>query len=64
MHSQKPTNVAWRVAGPLIGFEFAQGYFFSKPIVAIAVGQALMKSEANYYTLWQESLRQLAGTAK
>jgi EAL domain-containing protein (putative c-di-GMP-specific phosphodiesterase class I) len=47
-----------------LGCEFAQGYFFSKPIEAAALKQALVMSEANCYTLSQESSWQLAGPAR
>ena len=39
-----------------LGCEFAQGYFFSKPLDAAAVEQALVASEANSYTLPEELL--------
>ena len=48
----------------LLGCEFAQGYFFSKPIEAAVVEQALANSEANDYTLSQESSWQLVGRAR
>jgi len=41
------------------GCEYAQGYFFSKPIDAVGVERTLAKSEANYYTLPQGSAKQL-----
>jgi predicted signal transduction protein with EAL and GGDEF domain len=42
-----------------LGCEYAQGYFFSKPIDAVGVERILAKSEANYYTLPQGSAKQL-----
>jgi len=45
----------------LLGCEFAQGYFFSRPIEAAAVEKVLLASEANFYTLSQESYWQLVG---
>jgi EAL domain-containing protein (putative c-di-GMP-specific phosphodiesterase class I) len=42
-----------------LGCEYAQGYFFSKPIDAVGVERTLAKSEANYYTLPQGSAKQL-----
>ena len=47
-----------------LGCEFAQGYFFSKPLDSAAVGRALVACEANAYTLPQESFRQLVGPVR
>jgi predicted signal transduction protein with EAL and GGDEF domain len=38
-----------------LGCEFAQGYLFSRPLDAAAVARTLVTSEANCYTLPQES---------
>lgn len=38
-----------------LGCDFAQGYFFSRPLDSPGVAQTLTKSEANYYTLPQVS---------
>jgi predicted signal transduction protein with EAL and GGDEF domain len=38
-----------------LGCEFAQGYFFSKPLDATEVARTLMTSEMNYYTLPQQT---------
>ncbi len=38
-----------------LGCEFAQGYFFSKPLDAAEVARTLMTSETNHYTLPQQS---------
>jgi EAL domain-containing protein (putative c-di-GMP-specific phosphodiesterase class I) len=40
------------------GCEYAQGYFFSKPIDASGVARTLANSEANCYTLPQAAPRQ------
>jgi predicted signal transduction protein with EAL and GGDEF domain len=42
-----------------LGCEYAQGYFFSRPLDSPGVAQTLMISEANCYTLPQQSSRQL-----
>jgi predicted signal transduction protein with EAL and GGDEF domain len=42
-----------------LGCHFAQGYFFSRPLDSPGVAQTLVRSEANYYTLPQESPMQL-----
>jgi predicted signal transduction protein with EAL and GGDEF domain len=41
-----------------IGCEYAQGYFFSRPLDSAEIGRTLLKSEANSYTLPQESPKQ------
>jgi EAL domain-containing protein (putative c-di-GMP-specific phosphodiesterase class I) len=38
-----------------LGCEYAQGYFFSRPLDSTGVARTLVTSEANYYTLPQES---------
>ena len=43
----------------LLGCEYAQGYFFSRPLDSAGVARILLTSEANHYTLPQESPRQL-----
>ena len=47
-----------------LGCEFAQGYFFSKPLEAAEVTRILMTSEANHYTLPQQSPPELAALAR
>jgi EAL domain-containing protein (putative c-di-GMP-specific phosphodiesterase class I) len=47
-----------------LGCEFAQGYFFSKPLEAAEVTRTLMTSEANHYTLPQQSPPELAALAR
>jgi diguanylate cyclase (GGDEF)-like protein len=47
-----------------LGCEFAQGYLFSKPLDLAAVERTLMTSEANCYTLPQESTAQLFAPAR
>jgi EAL domain-containing protein (putative c-di-GMP-specific phosphodiesterase class I) len=47
-----------------LGCEFAQGYFFSKPLDSAAVGRALVGCEANAYTLPQESFRHLVSPVR
>jgi predicted signal transduction protein with EAL and GGDEF domain len=42
-----------------LGCEYAQGYFFSRPLDSSAVTRTLQTSEANHYTLPQESPKQL-----
>ena len=42
-----------------LGCEYAQGYFFSRPLDSAGVARTLQTSEANHYTLPQESSRQL-----
>ncbi len=42
-----------------LGCEFAQGYFFSKPLDSEAVARTLVTSKANYYTLTEEHSKQL-----
>jgi predicted signal transduction protein with EAL and GGDEF domain len=42
-----------------LGCEYAQGYFFSRPLDSTGVARTLVTSEANYYTLPQESPGQL-----
>jgi EAL domain-containing protein (putative c-di-GMP-specific phosphodiesterase class I) len=47
-----------------LGCEFAQGYFFSKPLDSAAVVRALVACEANSYTLPQEPFRQLVAPVR
>jgi EAL domain-containing protein (putative c-di-GMP-specific phosphodiesterase class I) len=47
-----------------LGCEFAQGYLFSRPLDAAAVARTLVASEANRYTLPQESAPQLVATER
>jgi len=42
-----------------LGCEFAQGYFFSRPLDSGATARALVASDVNYYTLAPEPSRQL-----
>jgi predicted signal transduction protein with EAL and GGDEF domain len=44
--------------------EFAQGYLFSRPLDAAAVARTLATSEANCYTLPQETTVQLGGPVR
>jgi predicted signal transduction protein with EAL and GGDEF domain len=46
------------------GCEYAQGYFFSKPLDSTGVARTLASSEVNYYTLPQESPRQLLAPSR
>jgi predicted signal transduction protein with EAL and GGDEF domain len=46
-----------------LGCEFAQGYLFSRPLDAAAVARTLVTSEANCYTLPQESAVRLVAPA-
>jgi predicted signal transduction protein with EAL and GGDEF domain len=48
----------------LLGCEFAQGYFFSKPMDTAAVARTLVACEANSYTLPQEPLGQLVAPVR
>jgi predicted signal transduction protein with EAL and GGDEF domain len=41
-----------------IGCEYAQGYFFSRPLDSVEIGRTLLTSGANSYTLPQESPKQ------
>jgi len=43
-----------------LGCDFAQGYFFSRPLDSAGVVRTLVTLEPNYYTLPQESAGQLA----
>jgi predicted signal transduction protein with EAL and GGDEF domain len=47
-----------------LGCEFAQGYLFSRPLDAAAVARTLVTSEANCYTLPQESGVRLVAPAR
>jgi len=47
-----------------LGCEFAQGYLFSRPVDSAAVARTLVTSEANCYTLPQESAVQLVAPAR
>jgi predicted signal transduction protein with EAL and GGDEF domain len=47
-----------------LGCEFAQGYLFSRPLESAAVARTLVASEANCYTLPQESTVQLVAPAR
>jgi len=47
-----------------LGCEFAQGYFFSKPLDSAAVARALVACEANSYTLPQEPFGQLVAPVR
>jgi EAL domain-containing protein (putative c-di-GMP-specific phosphodiesterase class I) len=47
-----------------LGCEFAQGYLFSRPLESAAVARTLVASEANCYTLPQESTVQLAAPVR
>lgn len=47
-----------------LGCEFAQGYLFSRPLDSAAVERTLAASEANSYTLPQESEVQLVAPTK
>ena len=44
-----------------LGCEFAQGYFFARPLDAAAVARTLLVCETKSYTLPKEPLRQLVG---
>lgn len=46
-----------------LGCEFAQGYLFSRPLDSTAVARTLVTSEANCYTLPQESAVRLVAPA-
>ncbi len=46
-----------------IGCEYAQGYFFSKPLDSAGIALTLQAAEANSYTLAQESFKQLVAPA-
>jgi len=41
--------------------EYAQGYFFSKPVDSAGILRTLLTAEANSYTLPQASPKQLVG---
>ena len=47
-----------------LGCEFAQGYLFSRPLDSAAVARTLVASEANCYTLPQESSVQLVAPVR
>lgn len=47
-----------------LGCEFAQGYFFSRPLDAEAVAQTLLACQTNSYMLAQEPFRQLVAPAR
>lgn len=47
-----------------LGCEFAQGYFFSRPLDAAAVGQTLLACQTNSYRLPQEPFRQLVAPVR
>jgi len=47
-----------------LGCEYAQGYFFSKPLDSSKVTRILQASEANHYVLPQESARHLVAPAR
>ena len=47
-----------------LGCDFAQGYFFSRPLDAAGVVRTLVNSEPNYYTLPQESRGQLVAPVR
>src|SRR6266481_5937509 len=44
-----------------LGCEYAQGYFFSKPVDSAGILRTLLTAEANSYTLPQASPKQLVG---
>jgi EAL domain-containing protein (putative c-di-GMP-specific phosphodiesterase class I) len=47
-----------------LGCEFAQGYLFARPLDSAAVARTLITSEANSYTLPQESAVHLVAPAR
>ncbi len=47
-----------------LGCDFAQGYFFSRPLDSAGVVCTLVNSEPNYYTLPQESPGQLVAPVR
>jgi predicted signal transduction protein with EAL and GGDEF domain len=47
-----------------LGCEFAQGYFFSRPLDAVAVARTLATLEANYYTLPHENVVQFVAPVR
>jgi EAL domain-containing protein (putative c-di-GMP-specific phosphodiesterase class I) len=47
-----------------LGCEFAQGYLFSRPLDSAAVERTLAESQANSYTLPQESVVNLAAPVR
>jgi diguanylate cyclase (GGDEF)-like protein len=47
-----------------LGCEFAQGYLFSRPLDSAAVERTLVESQANSYTLPQESVVNLAAPVR
>jgi EAL domain-containing protein (putative c-di-GMP-specific phosphodiesterase class I) len=44
-----------------LGCEYAQGYFFSKPVDSAGILRTLLTAEANSYALPQASPKQLVG---
>jgi predicted signal transduction protein with EAL and GGDEF domain len=48
----------------VLGCDFAQGYFFSRPLDAAGVVRMLVNSEPNYYTLPHESPGQLVAPVR
>src|SRR5271155_210686 len=47
-----------------LGCEFAQGYLFSRPLDSAGVARTLVTSEANYYSLPQESAVQFVAPSR
>jgi predicted signal transduction protein with EAL and GGDEF domain len=59
VETQKQVNLL-----KLIGCEFAQGYFFSRPLDAEGIAQTLRTAEAKFYALLKDDSSQLAITAR